>query len=80
MFTSSKPLHDYQLFIGNCERLTVILSFFLISGAKQKEHGLVLRCKSLKMLVWVQLMKTSLVGCLIWKDHLDFQLQFFSQE
>lgn len=29
MFTSGKPLHDYQWFISNLTRLTVIFFFFL---------------------------------------------------
>lgn len=76
MFTGSKPLHDYQLFIGNCERLTVILSFFFYLWSKTKG-------------TWAgsKIQKFENVGLgatnenfYSWMPYLDCQLQFFSRE
>ena len=69
MFTSGKPLHDYQWFIGNLDKINGDFFFFFFNNflepAKER-HEWVLKCKNLRMLVWVELMRTFVAECLIW--------------
>lgn len=81
MFTSGKPLHDYQWFIGNLDKINCKFFFLnnFLDPAKER-HGWVLKCKSLRMLVWVELMRTFVGECLFGQDYSDYQFQFFSRE